>query len=506
MPDEIIIKRQTLDRRTIDEIEKNAASKCYEKLIHELQNDPQNFCYFKSLKKVESNVYYLSKDYLDNLQKGTVPHNEEIYEIANRCVDDTSTYDTIKRLGNDVHALKNKRYVKMIIETIRDCVDSAYQLAQYREKTRKEANIENIKETLAQIQRDGARRERKMDAILARNASNIAEPIIPTPPRPILTPAALQYANPVASHVSQYSENPRKRSRTVLPQSNQAAAAKKQRCSSPNDPSFAPQSSAPVTTTYPELARNASNISELIIPASPRPILTPAALQYANPVASHVSQYAENPRKRSRTVLPQNNQAAAAKKQRCSSPNDPSFASQSSAPVTTTYPELGPCRFVSEEECRKIYAEKPFLNKFVPFYLPKLLSDAELLLPLHGLPAAKINELNNVISHFYGISTSWEKIFERVRNNRRHKIFKEIETNKGYGITSNGDHFYYKLSTKMCFKTKECIPSENLPTIFIGNYRVPKNCINFEYILFIEKEGRHGKFTKLFADGKIEKI
>uniref|UniRef100_A0A914YNX4 Uncharacterized protein n=1 Tax=Panagrolaimus superbus TaxID=310955 RepID=A0A914YNX4_9BILA len=398
-----IIKRKNLDLYLIDEIEKISASKYYKKIIDELKNDSENFNNFRALKK------------------GLVLHNDEINEIANYRFQDSATYDTFKRVEKDKSVLRNKLHVKMIIDAVGECVKDAYQLAKYREKGRQNANFENIKETLARIERELmiARDDRKhINNVLTRNQNfDIGERTRLAP-----SPAAAQYAN---SQRLQQSPS-RKRTRTSVTCDNED----------------------------------------------------------------------QKPAKHSRL-------------QRQLESSSPRVSESSSAP-TTTHHQLGLYRFVSKEKCQSIYAANPLSGKFFQIYLAELFSDAELLCPLKTIPDVKKQEFLNVISHIFGTSKTWENRFiqemSKLRSKKRQEVFGAIGKSKGYGITSSGATFFFKSSNGMCFKNRDCDPSEKLQTTKIGKVAVPTNCGDFEYILLIEKPGFFSKFQKLYSDGRIEKL
>uniref|UniRef100_A0A914PQI2 Uncharacterized protein n=1 Tax=Panagrolaimus davidi TaxID=227884 RepID=A0A914PQI2_9BILA len=489
MPEETVIRRQVLDKHLIDEIEKNSISKCYEKIVFELQNNPTSFTNFKTLKKVESNVYHLAKDYLDNLKKNLIPHNQNIIEIAKRFVEERTSYEIILDLGNP-DAIKNKGYLKLLIEHVKDCVESAYQLANHREKTRTEAYFEQIKETLARIERDNARRERKFESLLAQASVNQMQMPIPNFEQPTVSPRTHSAAEILQP---QRPPSPSIVSLSFLNHVEQNQASR---------------------SASSDLRNEASNI-QLQPPRQSTQIQSSSSTTVFRHPSPEISQ--SNARKRTRTIFPSSSAITPPPKlRRYNESPELQFSSSNNSFSVSNLPRLRRCLFVSNEDCLKLKEKSRFADHFVRTYLPKLLSPAEQILPLKELPSAKKDEFIYVCSQFYGglPELQWEEKYNActvsLRNRKRGEIFKLLKNSLGYGIASNGKHFFYKISTQTetqkCYKTPECAEAENLPTRLIGKYAIPEHCGHFGYVVLMEKEFRMSKIQKLFYDGKVKKI
>uniref|UniRef100_A0AC35FNQ9 Uncharacterized protein n=1 Tax=Panagrolaimus sp. PS1159 TaxID=55785 RepID=A0AC35FNQ9_9BILA len=490
MPEETVIRRQVLDKHLIDEIEKTSTTKCYEKIVFELQNNPTTFSNFKILKKIESNVYHLAKDYLDKLKKNTISHNQNIYEIANRFVEERTSYEIIRELGNPDH-IKNKGYLKLLIEQVKDCVESAYQLANHREKTRTEANFEQLKETLARIERDNARRERKFESLLAQASVNQMQMPSTNFEQPTIIPSRTH-------SVAEILQPQRPPSPSIVSLSFLNYVEQKQASRSASS----------------DLQNEASNI-QLQSPRQSAQIQSSSSTTVLQHPSPEISQ--SNTRKRTRTIYPSSSTRTPPPKLRRQneSPELQFLSSNNSSPVSNP-PPLRRCLFVSNEDCLKLKEKSQFADHFIRKYLPKLLSPAEQILPLKELPSAKKDEFIHVCSQLYGGLTElqWEEKYNActlsLRNKKRGEIFKLLKKSVGYGITSNGKHFFYKISTQTetqkCYKTPECVEAEKLQTHLIGNYAIPEQCGRFGYVVLMEKEFRMSKIQKLFYDGKVKKI
>jgi hypothetical protein len=134
---------------SLNEAERTSLARIYAKTVEDLQKDPKNFNDFQALKRSEINARNLAEEYLEKKRKNLVPFNSKLTTISERFAD-KSARDIIREANPTV--LRNRIRVRMLVETVKDCVESAYILAMHRSTARNDDSLEEIKNGNALMQ------------------------------------------------------------------------------------------------------------------------------------------------------------------------------------------------------------------------------------------------------------------------------------------------------------------------------------------------------------------
>uniref|UniRef100_A0AC34GNM7 Uncharacterized protein n=1 Tax=Panagrolaimus sp. ES5 TaxID=591445 RepID=A0AC34GNM7_9BILA len=200
----------------------------------------------------------------------------------------------------------------------------------------------------------------------------------------------------------------------------------------------------------------------------------------------------------------------------CASGRQNALPSLNTVPPPARINAERPSWIVPENQCRNIYNSNLTAETFTRAYLLQLFNRCELMLPLKSITMEKKTEFLLVARHFFQNSgTDWEHTFEKVMKNlrfqKRQNVFKNLNENIGYGVTSDEIDFYFTVpwnNQSQCYSHKDCsVGSRLAATRLCGNFRIPAKCGNsFEFILLTEKSGRVSNVRKLMQNGQMMSI